>query len=184
MPALLTPSAKPVPPTTPSPAAGSLRNLEFRALGTSCAMQYVAPSDAAAQQYEKAARHWVEKFEARYSRFRPDSLLSRINGFAGKSWVEVDAEMEQMLDICAALHGMTDGMLDATAGPLIRLWDYHRPATVLPNARRVAEVRELVGWAKVQRAPGRVFLPGAGMALDFGGWGKEWAVDAVAQLAG
>jgi thiamine biosynthesis lipoprotein len=78
---------------------------------------------------------------------------------------------------------MTDGMLDATAGPLIRLWDYHRPAAVLPGAARVAEVRELVGWSKVQRTPGRVFLPRAGMALDFGGWGKEWAVDAVAQLA-
>jgi thiamine biosynthesis lipoprotein len=78
---------------------------------------------------------------------------------------------------------MTGGILDATAGPLIRLWDYHQPVVELPDVARVAEVRELVGWSKVQRAPGRVFLPRAGMALDFGGWGKEWAVDAVAQLA-
>jgi thiamine biosynthesis lipoprotein len=35
----------------------------------------------------------------------------------------------------------------------------------------------------VQRAPGKVFLPEVGMALDFGGFGKEYAVDFVAQIA-
>ncbi len=162
---------------------GALRNLSFRALGTDCTVRYMAPSADAAQQYEQAARQWVENFEARYSRFRPTSLVSGINALAGISSVAVDAEMEQMLDVCGAVHAMTGGMLDVTAGPLIRLWDYHQPAAVLPSAARVAEVRECVGWSKVQRTPGRVFLPRAGMALDFGGWGKEWAVDAVAQLA-
>lgn len=177
------PAIMSTPPAAPNGMDGSLRSFGFRALGTDCAVRYVAPTAEAAQRYEHAARHWVEVFEARYSRFRPESIVSRINGLAGQAWVEIDAEMEQMLDICAALHGMTGGMLDATAGPLIRLWDYHQPAAVLPGAAQVAEVRALVGWSKVQRAPGRVYLPRAGMALDFGGWGKEWAVDAVAQLA-
>jgi thiamine biosynthesis lipoprotein len=35
----------------------------------------------------------------------------------------------------------------------------------------------------VRRAAGRVFLPEPGMALDFGGFGKEYAVDVVAQIA-
>jgi hypothetical protein len=35
----------------------------------------------------------------------------------------------------------------------------------------------------VQRAPGKVFLPETGMALDFGGFGKEYAVDIAAQIA-
>lgn len=35
----------------------------------------------------------------------------------------------------------------------------------------------------MQRTPGHVFLPERGMALDFGGFGKEWAVDIVAQIA-
>lgn len=168
---------------TAETADAPLRNVAFRALGTACMIRYVASTDEAARQFEHAVRQWVEVFEGRYSRFRPESIVSRINSFAGTSWVEVDAEMEEMLDICAELHRMTGGILDVTAGPLIRLWDYHNPAAVLPDAARVKEVRELVGWTKVQRAPGRIFLPRAGMALDFGGWGKEWAVDAVAQLA-
>ncbi len=176
-------SSKSVPSITTEAADGALRNFAFRALGTACTIRYTTTSDELAGSFERAARQWVEAFEARYSRFRPESMVSRINNFAGTSWVEVDAEMEQMLDICAELHRMTGGILDGTAGPLMRLWDYRNPAAVLPDAARVQEVRELVGWTKVQRAPGRIFLPRAGMALDFGGWGKEWAVDAVAQLA-
>ncbi len=163
--------------------AGSLRKLGFRALGTLCTVLYAAPSADSAERYEQSVRQWVEVFEARYSRFRPNSIVSRINHAAGNAWTEVDAEMEQMLDVCAALHAMTDGILDATAGPILRLWDYHQPAAVLPDTVQVAEARELVGWSKVQRASGRVYLPRKGMALDFGGWAKEWAVDAVAQLA-
>ena len=41
----------------------------------------------------------------------------------------------------------------------------------------------LVGWPKVRREPGRVMLPHAGMALDFGGFGKEYAVDIVSLIA-
>lgn len=167
----------------PDAPASSLRTLSFHALGTQCLVRYATSSAHDAERYERAARQWVEIFEARYSRFRPQSLVSRINQSAGNSWVEVDAEMEQMLDLCGTLHAMTAGILDATAGPLLKLWDYHQPAADLPIATEVARTRELVGWPKVQRAPGRVFLPRAGMALDFGGWGKEWAVDAVAQLA-
>jgi FAD:protein FMN transferase len=164
-------------------AAAELRTLTFRAMGTDCLVKYGAVAGETGNRFEAAVRQWVEQFEARYSRFRPDSIVSRINRDAGSHWVDVDAEMEQMLDICAALHAMTGGILDATSGPLLRLWDYHQPAAVLPTAARIAEARELVGWDKVQRKPGKVFLPLAGMALDFGGWGKEWAVDAVAQMA-
>ena len=41
----------------------------------------------------------------------------------------------------------------------------------------------LTGWRKVQRRPGAVLLPEAGMGLDFGGFGKEFAVDHLARLA-
>jgi len=39
---------------------------------------------------------WIAWFEARYSRFIPDSLISRINAAAGEHWVEVDPETGQV----------------------------------------------------------------------------------------
>ena len=174
------------PPAVPAGTdpALPLRKLSFPALGTNCEVQYAAPGgDAQAQAFERAAVAWVTAFEAKYSRFRPDSLLSRINDAAGKTWVEVDAEMEGMLKLCDTLHFMTQGVLDPTALPLIKLWNYKAPTPRIPSAAEIAAARALVGWKKVERAPGKIFLPVAGMALDFGGFGKEYAVDVVAQIA-
>lgn len=174
------------PPPAPSGAAAALplRRLSFPALGTQCEVQYAAPGgDDQASTFERVAVGWVSAFEAKYSRFRPDSLVSRINAAAGQDWVAVDAEMEGLLKLCDTLHFMTQGVLDPTTLPLIRLWNYKAEPPRIPAAAEIAAARALVGWKKVQRSPGKVFLPSAGMALDFGGFGKEYAVDIVAQLA-
>ncbi len=174
------------PPPAPSGPAATLplRKLSFPALGTQCEVQYTAPGgDTQAAGFERAAVAWVAAFEAKYSRFRPDSLLSRINAAAGREWVAIDPEMEGLLQLCDTLHFMTQGVLDPTTLPLIRLWNYQAETPRVPSATEIAAARALVGWKKIQRAPGKIFLPVAGMALDFGGFGKEYAVDVVAQLA-
>jgi FAD:protein FMN transferase len=174
----------PPPPTTASGSELPLRKLQFPALGTRCEVQYAAPGgDAQATAFERAATSWVNAFEAKFSRFRPDSIISRINAAAGREWVDVDAEMEGLLKLCDTLHFMTQGVLDPTALPLIALWNYQAEKPRIPTKEEIASARNLVGWKKVQRAPGKVFLPERGMALDFGGFGKEYAVDVTAQLA-
>ncbi len=172
-------------PATRGPAGDApLRKVVFPALGTSCEVQYVAPGgDEQAARFERAVTGWVAGFEQKYSRYLPTSLLSRINDAAGREWVEVDAETEAMFKLCDTLLFMTQGVLDPTALPLLRLWDYKAATPRIPSAAEIAAARAKVGWRKVQRAPGRVFLPEAGMALDFGGSGKEDAVDMVAQIA-
>ena len=169
--------------TPPPPGNPGLHRLAFRALGTHCEVQYQPRQPGSAYPFEWAVRAWVENFEARYSRFRPTSLVSRINAAAGRSWTEIDREMSDMLDVCGSVHALTHGIIDATAGPLLLLWDYHQAAPVVPTPAQVAAARSLVGWQLVLRKPGAVMLAKAGMRLDFGGWGKEWAVDAVAKLA-
>jgi thiamine biosynthesis lipoprotein len=161
-----------------------LRKLTFPALGTICEVQYAPPGNTAqSAEFEHAAVAWVQAFEAKYSRFRPDSLVSRINRAAGREWVTVDPDMEQLLKLCDTLQFMTQGVLDPTALPLIQLWNWKAEKPRVPSGAEIAAALRLVGWSKVQRAPGKIFLPEAGMALDFGGFGKEYAVDVVAQIA-
>jgi thiamine biosynthesis lipoprotein len=178
-------TAQQQPPSAPTTAGRSepLRCLRWAALGTNCEVQYVCAEAAAAQAFEAAVIAWVAAFEAKYSRFRPDSIVSRINAAAGGAAVAIDAEMEQFLDVCHSLHFMTKGLLDVTALPLMRLWDYKAAVPRIPSLAELAAARRLVGWPRVERSPGRVRLPEAGMALDFGGWGKEYAVDVVAGIA-
>lgn len=156
--------------------------LLFRALGTQCRVLVAGPAQTVATCFS-AVLTWVANFEAKYSRFLPDSLISRINAAAGREWVVIDPEAERIFALCQELHFLTRGAFDPTALPLIRLWDWKQPRTTLPTEQEIAAARELVGWRQVQRAPGKVFLPRAGMALDLGGMGKEYAVDQVLLLA-
>lgn len=172
------------PPLPARNNATALRRLTFPALGTMCEVQYVPPAGGVrAAAFEQATVSWVNAFEAKYSRFIPTSLLSRINAAAGFSWIAVDEETDRLLELCETLFNLTQGVLDPTALPLIRLWNWKAPNPSIPSAREIEAAKQLVGWTKVRRSRGRIFLPTPGMALDFGGFGKEYAVDIVAQIA-
>ncbi len=179
---LIAPTSTPTEPVSAQGRTEPLRFLRWSALGTKCEVQYVCAHESAARAFETAVVAWVAAFEAKYSRFRPDSLVSRINAAAGLGWVEIDGEMDGFLDLCGSLHFLTKGLLDVTALPLMRLWDYKAAVPRVPSPAAIAAALKLVGWTKVERSPGRVRLPEAGMAIDFGGWGKEYAVDVVAGI--
>jgi thiamine biosynthesis lipoprotein len=164
-------------------SAAGLHQLSFQAMSTACQMRFRAAGERAAREFQEETLGWVAAFEARYSRFLPDSLISRINAAAGRDWVEVDAESDALFNLCQEMVFLTRGVFDPTALPLIRLWNWKADPPVIPEDAAIQAVRELVGWGKVRRRAGAVFLPQAGMCLDLGGIGKEYAVDRVAGLA-
>ncbi len=166
-----------------APDARGVRRLAFRALGTPCNIQFRLTEEKAALLFAAEAINWLSDFEAKFSRFRPDSIVSRINEAAGREWVAVDAEMERLLDMADGLYFLTTGLIDATMLPLLRVWDWKKVHTRLPAAEEVKSAHALTGWKKVQRRKGAVYLPTAGMGLDFGGFGKEFAVDQLAAIA-
>lgn len=160
------------------------RKFTFRAMGTLCQVTfYPTDSRVAGEQFKAAAIRWVAEFEARYSRFLPDSLVSRINQSAGQNWVELDEESERLFALCHELCFLTRGAFDPTAMPLIKLWNWKATPPVLPTDAEIQATKQFVGWNKVQRRPGAIYLPREGMSLDLGGIGKEYAVDRVMQIA-
>ena len=160
-----------------------LHRLEFQAMSTPCQIKLHGVSAADARDFQRDAVAWVGQFEARYSRFIPDSLISRINAAAGEHWVDVDPETDRLFNLCQELFFFTRGSFDPTALPLIKLWNWKQRPPMVPNDADIQAARALVGWNKIQRRPGGIFLPETGMALDLGGIGKEYAVDCVINLA-
>jgi thiamine biosynthesis lipoprotein len=120
----------------------------------------------------------------KYSRYRADSIVSRINAAAGGDEpVEVDAETASLLDFADKLHAFSDGLFDITSGVLRRVWDFR--AGRVPDEAALQALLPLIGWSQVSWHRQRIRLPRAGMELDFGGFGKEYAADrAMAILAG
>ena len=162
---------------------GGLQKLSFAAMNTRCSVHFHGASAIVAKDFVREVVAWVAEFEARYSRFIPDSLVGRINSAAGDKWVEIDAETERLFAFCNELVFFTRNAFDPTALPLIRLWNWKQKPPVIPDEAQISAARELVGWNKVQRRPGAIFLPRQGMSIDLGGIGKEYAVDCVMNLA-
>ena len=118
----------------------------------------------------------VQRIEQKYSRYRPDSVVSRINAAAGLTHaIEVDAETIALLDFAQTLHTMSDGLFDITSGVLRRVWNFQ--SGQLPEAAALAALLPLIGWSQVSWDAPTIYLPQRGMELDFGGFGKEYAAD-------
>ncbi len=154
---------------------------EFMALGTACRMRLCAGSEAEATAGAQQAIAEIQRIEAKYSRYREDSILSRINALAGSGQaLEVDVETAGLLNFAAQLHEHSDGLFDITSGILRRAWDFK--SGQLPSDDAVAALLPNVGWQHVVWEGASIALTRAGMELDFGGFGKEYAADAAAAV--
>ncbi len=162
---------------------GDYYELSFQAMNTVCRINFRAATPALAQACQAEAVQWTAAFEARYSRFIPQSIIGQINAAAGRDWVAVDPETDRLLSFCQEMVFFTHGIFDPATLPLLQLWNWKASPPRIPDAAAIAAARELSGWEKIQRRPGAVFLPRAGMGLDLGGIGKEYAVDQVWQMA-
>jgi thiamine biosynthesis lipoprotein len=152
----------------------------FDAMASRCEVRLAASDAATAARLAQLAIDEVRRIERKYSRYRADSVVGRINAGAGAAWTVLDAETESLLDYASTLHAASGGLFDITSGVLRRAWDFRRP--VLPQPEALHALLELVGWDKVQRGRRRIRLPQDGMEIDFGGFGKEYAADRAATL--
>jgi thiamine biosynthesis lipoprotein len=158
----------------------SLHRFTFRAMAAANEVQIHDESLHHAQGAASDAIAEVARIEAKYSRYRADSVVSRINAAAGGAPVPIDAETRQLLGFADACHRNSEGEFDATSGVLRRAWDFN--GGKLPQDRDIDRLLPLIGWERVELTDDSVRLPERGMEIDFGGFGKEYAVDRAALM--
>ena len=152
---------------------------EFEAMGTVCQLRLCADDDAVAAAAAQQAIDEVRRLEAKYSRYRADSIVSRINAAAGTGKrIAVDAETTGLLGFADKLYEASDGRFDITSGILRRVWDFK--AGRVPAAEAVNALLPDVGWPLADWDGETVALQRPGMELDFGGFAKEYAADRAA----
>ncbi len=121
----------------------------------------------------------VRRLEAKYSRYREDSLTSRINRAAGSGQpVAIDDETAGLLHYAETAWRESDGLFDLTSGVLRQAWNFKSGA--LPDRHAVEALLPKVGWDKLRWDRQSVALTQRGMELDFGGCVKEYACDSAA----
>jgi thiamine biosynthesis lipoprotein len=150
-------------------------------MGTDAHLVVVGGSPAALE----AARRRILLLERRWSRFRQDSEISRLNAAAGRA-VIVSGETAELVAAAVEAWRWTGGLFDPTVLPFLVAAGYDRSFEQLPPDRRGgpadAPERRAPGCGRVVVNPGTglVILP-PGVALDIGGIAKGLAADWVTE---
>ncbi len=127
----------------------------------------------------KAAEAEVRRLEQKYSRFSDASLTSAVNRAAGSAIpTPIDAETAGLLGYAETLWQQSNGLFDVTAGILRRVWNFS--SGEIPAQAQLDALLPLIAWPSVVWDDESIVLPKKGMEIDFGGFVKEYACDAVA----
>lgn len=150
-------------------------------MGSPCEVKVYADSRGRARHISKRVIEEVERLEAKYSRYRKDSLLSEMNRVAQRGGsMAVDSETAGLLDYVATCWHQSDGLFDVTSGVLRKAWQFKDQ--ILPDPECIKELLAHVGWQRLSWQNPTISFTQPGLELDLGGAVKEYAVDRVAGL--
>ena len=149
-------------------------------MASPCEVHVADPSRKTAQNVVDAVITETRRIEKKYSRYRSDSITSAINTADGR-WTAIDAETANLLEYADKLFNLSNGRFDITSGVLRQVWKFDGSDRV-PSQSAIENIRRLIGWQRVQLQAQRIRLE-PGMEIDFGGIGKEYAVDRAGLIA-
>lgn len=152
----------------------------FKAMATPCEVRLETGDAGLAKAVGQVVAAEAFRIERKFSRYRDDSIVGRINASAGQP-VEVDDETAQLLDFAAQCFEVSDGLFDITSGVLRKVWRFDGSDNV-PDHAEIAPLLDWIGWQRLTWRPPFIVLP-HGMELDLGGIAKEYAVDCALAAA-
>jgi thiamine biosynthesis lipoprotein len=151
----------------------------FTAMASPCEVLLSSMSRHAALEIGTVAAQEAWRVEKKYSRYRDDSVTAWIHENRGTT-IEVDEETASLIAFASQCFDLSEGLFDITSGVLRRAWKFDGSDRI-PEAAAIERLLRVVGFDKLQWQSPRLLLP-AEMELDFGGIGKEYAVDRAYQL--
>lgn len=148
-------------------------------MASPCQILFDCDEKAQALHLAHLAQTEALRIEQKFSRYRKDNLIYRINNSDGKP-VKVDAEIASLLDYANTCFELSNGYFDITSGILRKVWKFDCSDNI-PNQKNITPLLKSIGWNKVTWTSPYLTLP-KGMEIDFGGIGKEYAVDRTAHI--
>lgn len=161
-----------------------------RALGTGI---IISSSKPLPQRVQKRIRAFVEEYEHTLSRFRADSLVSRMACAADGGDFEFPEWAGPLFTLYSEFYAATRGAFDACVGADLLALGYNNSVQFVPESAASASDdsdswanyrRALpVTWGNISRDCGSVTLhTNQPVQLDFGAAGKGYFVDLVTQI--
>ncbi len=162
--------------------AADSQRLRLLAMNTFCEIVLYG-REAPAGLWDEAV-DTVERVRELLDAYDPRSQLSVLCRLPAGEPHGVSAELFAILEVLCAAGEASSGVFDITTGALSGLWDFTAEEPHRPDPRRIAQVRERVGWGLMALDPVRktVTLAREGIRLDAGAAGKGYAAGELAAL--
>ena len=152
-------------------------------MGSAFNLIIVSTDSNKANHLARKSYELVDSLNHIFSNYDSSSELSKINASAGLLPYKMSTAMLDLVQKSQYAYIQSKGSYDISIGPLSTLWRNARKANFFPEAGTVIAKKKLVGFAqiKINKRLGTIFLPSAGMQLDFGGIAKgyiaQWVIN-------
>ena len=151
---------------------------QFHCMASPCEILLECNNRAQARELAELGQQEALRIEQKFSRYRNDNIVHQINNGGGR--IEVDTETARLLDFANNCYDLSDGWFDVTSGILRHAWKFVDGARI-PEQQEIDRLLPHIGWHKVSWENPWLTVP-QGMEIDFGGIGKEYAVDSTLRL--
>lgn len=151
----------------------------FNAMASPCELLMAVDDEHTARQMLTIAYDEAKRIEHKFSRFIEGNIVWQLNHAQGET-TPIDAETAHLLQFSQQCFQLSESAFDISACPLMALWRFdgnHR----VPLQTDIDAALLKVGFDRIALTDKTVCMP-AGMSVDFGGIGKEYAVDRTAQI--
>jgi thiamine biosynthesis lipoprotein len=126
---------------------------------------------------------WVNSVMSTYVQ---KSTLSRFNQLGTDTWMSVEPELLEVIEVALELSRKSDGAYDITVGPLVNLWGFgpqSDDSAEPPTESQITQVLGRIGHSSIElRQQPPALLKHKNLYLDLSSIAKGYGVDRVAEL--
>lgn len=152
-----------------------MQKLFFEAIGTSWEIWLVC-SEKARAKVEKQIHNRIDVFDKNYSRFRSDSLVTKISKRSGTYNLPSDAQ--ELLDFYHKLYRLSKGSVTPLVGNMMEQIGYDAHYSLVPQT----SLDEVSSWEEALTYNAHTITLKKPVLLDVGAAGKGYLVDCVADV--
>lgn len=168
--------------------------LRGAAQGTTYHIKYVSSAKTIDQrQLQVEVEKVLANIDRQMSTYRNDSEISQFNRAAAGKWFSVSPGVVEVVAVAQAISEKTDGAMDVTVGPLVRLWHFgpeerargkSKPQFKPPTAEQLKDVRARVGYKllDVRAMPPALQKKVDGLEVDLSSIASGYTIDRLAGL--
>lgn len=156
--------------------------VKFECMASDCSILIESEQPDLVIKAAKSAIAEAWRIEYKFSRYQTNNTFSKIHSKFDVIQI-LDTETAQLMIFANHAYHASEGLFDITSGILRKAWKFDGTNN-LPKQSVINELLTNVGWTKLgwnPNNPTELILP-LGMELDFGGIGKEYAVDKMLTL--